>query len=75
MNSTKSFNATTAGQRAMCSDADSRATAFILARKIREMGGTGWDDSWIASANPTMLIAIKNDLIAEYNNLVSQQTT
>jgi len=49
----------------------SRSSALLLTRKIRSLGGEGWPDAIIESADPVLLAAIKGDLIREYNKLVS----
>lgn len=63
----RAFNATPAGQRAMCADADSRATAFNMAAFLRRKGIPTFDDSFMASANESTLAAIKAELLADYN--------
>lgn len=68
----KQFNATREGQIALCNDATSISVALMLNRKIRENGGQGWDPSFIESANPVLLVSIKNDLILEWNSLVKK---
>jgi hypothetical protein len=70
--SAKEFNATVAGQTKMAMDGASIGLCLMLASKIRELGGIGWDRSFIESANPTLLLAIKNDLVTEYNGLVTK---
>lgn len=67
----KAYNATAEGQRAMCDDASSRATAFNLAAFLRKRNVPTYDDATIATANPTLLAAIKEELIADYNATVS----
>ena len=67
MNTNKAFNATVAGQLAMCYDADRRANAFILAKWLRQRGLPAWDDAFIASCNETTLASIKEDMLAKYN--------
>jgi len=71
----KTYNATRAGQMAMAYDASSRAVAFMMNKTIKSKGGIGWSDDMIASADPVMLSSIKEDLIKEYNSLVSQKET
>lgn len=68
----KAYNATRGGQRAMAYDAAGRATAFYINKVIKAKGGVGWSDDMIASAGPILLSSIKEDLIKEYNGLVSQ---
>ena len=60
---------------AMAHDAASRATAFQMNNIIKAKGGIGWPDNMIASADPVMLSAIKENMIEEYNSLVSQKET
>jgi len=55
----------------MAYDASSRAPAFQMNKIIKSKGGVGWPDDMIASAEPIMLRAIKEDLIQEYNALVT----
>jgi len=66
----KSFNATPEGQREMFRDADSRSTAFMMSKIIKSKGGDGWPDQMIATANETLLRAIKEDLVSEYNKII-----
>jgi hypothetical protein len=73
MNTDKVFNATPAGQRAMCNAATSRAVVSILNSKVRKLGGDAWADGMIATANDATLRSIMDDLIPIYNNLVSQK--
>jgi predicted Zn-dependent protease len=74
MNSTdQAFNATPAGQRAICLDADSRATAFLLADFLRKRGVATYDHACIASANISTLAAIKAELLTDYNAQLSHQ--
>ena len=67
----KAFNATPAGQRAMCMDALSRGVVMILNSKVRSLGGEAWDDNAIATANESTLRAIREDLLPIYNQLVA----
>ena len=69
----KAYNATLAGQMAMAYDAGSRATAFQMNNIIKSKGGIGWSDDMIANAEPVLLRSIKEDLLEEYNSLVSQK--
>ncbi len=71
--SQKAFNATREGQMQMCADASSRATAFQMSKIIRSKGGDGWDDEMIATANPILLRAIKENLIEEYNAILKRE--
>ena len=73
MNNTKikAYNATIDGQVAMAYDASSRATAFQMNKIIKSKGGVGWPDDMIASAEPILLHSIKENLIEEYNGLVT----
>lgn len=61
-----------AGQRAMCDDASSRATAFNLAAFLRRRNVPTYDDAFIASANAITLAAIKDELVADYNKAITQ---
>ena len=69
----KAYNATKDGQMAMAHDAASRATAFNMNKIIKSKGGVGWSDDMIASAEPILLLSIKENLIEEYNSLVAGQ--
>ena len=69
----KAYNATREGQMAMAHDAASRAPAFQMNSIIKAKGGIGWSNDMIASADPVMLRAIKENLIEEYNSLVTKQ--
>lgn len=69
MNNT--YNATRDGQMAMAYDAASRAPAYLMNNIIKSKGGVGWSDDMIASADPVLLRSIKEDLLEEYNSLVS----
>ena len=71
----KAYNATREGQMAMAHDAASRATAFQINNVIKSKGGVGWSNDMIASADPILLRSIKENLIEEYNSLVSQKET
>ena len=71
----KAYNATRDGQMAMAHDAGSRATAFQMNKIIKSKGGIGWPDDMIASAEPILLSSIKENMIEEYNSLVSQKET
>ena len=71
----KAYNATRDGQMAMAHDASSRAPAFQMNNIIKSKGGIGWSDDMIASADPVLLRSIKEDLLEEYNSLVSQKET
>ena len=68
----KAYNATLAGQMAMAYDAASRAPAFQMNKIIKAKGGIGWSDDMIASANPVLLRSIKEDLLEEYNSLMTK---
>ena len=68
----KAYNATREGQMAMAYDASSRAVAFQMNKVIKAKGGIGWSDDMIASADPIMLRAIKENLIEEYNSLMTK---
>ncbi len=57
---------------ALCNKASEISVALLLAKAIKAKGGTGWDVSFIESANPTLLVAIKNDLVREWNSLVTK---
>jgi len=67
----KAYNATREGQIAMARDAASRAPAFHMNKIIKAKGGIGWSDDMIASADPVLLRSIKDDLIEEYNAIIS----
>ena len=67
----KAYNATRDGQVAMAHDAASRAPAFQMNKIIKSKGGVGWPDDMIASAEPILLSSIKENLIEEYNGLVT----
>ena len=67
----KAYNATAGGQMGMAYDASARATAFHMNSIIKSKGGTGWPDDMIASAEPILLRSIKENLIEEYNGLVT----
>ena len=69
----KAYNATRDGQVAMANDAASRAPAFQMNKIIKSKGGVGWPDDMIASAEPILLRSIKENLIEEYNAIVSNQ--
>ena len=75
MNTTnrKAYNATKDGQMAMAHDAASRATAFNMNKIIKSKGGVGWSDEMIASAEPILLSSIKENMIEEYNSLISTE--
>jgi alkyl sulfatase BDS1-like metallo-beta-lactamase superfamily hydrolase len=66
----KQFNATAEGQQAMCADASTRSTAFMMAAFLRKRGIPTYDDSMIATANPSLLAAIKDELLDDYNQAV-----
>ena len=68
----KAYNATRDGQMAMAYDAGSRATAFHMNNIIKSKGGIGWPDDMIASAEPVLLRSIKEDLLEEYNSLMTK---
>ena len=55
----------------MCDDATSRSVVLILNSKVRKLGGEAWADNAIATANPAMLTAIREDLMPIYNSLVA----
>ena len=67
----KEYNATANGQKDMANAAASIGVALMINSKIKQLGGTGWDAAMIASASPSTLAAIKEDLLAEYNSLVT----
>ena len=71
----KAYNATKDGQMEMAHDAASRATEFQMNNVIKAKGGIGWPEDMIASAEPILLRSIKEDMIEEYNGLVSQKET
>ena len=77
MNTTtnKAYNATRDGQMAMAHDAASRATAFQMNNIIKSKGGIGWSDDMIASAEPILLSSIKENMVEEYNSLVTPKAT
>ena len=68
----KAYNATRDGQVAMAHDAASRAPAFQMNKIIKSKGGIGWSDDMIASADPVLLRSIKEDLLEEYNAIISR---
>ena len=68
----KAYNATREGQVAMAHDAASRAPAFHMNKIIKAKGGIGWSDDMIASADPVLLRSIKEDLLEEYNSLMTK---
>jgi hypothetical protein len=68
----RAFNSTREGQIALCNQAAEIAVALSLSRAIKSKGGVGWDDSFISSANSTLLEAIKGDLVREWNALVTK---
>ena len=68
----KAYNAPRDGQMAMAHDAASRATAFQMNKIIKSKGGIGWPDEMIASAEPILLSSIKENLIEEYNAIISR---
>ena len=68
----REFNSTREGQVALCNKASEIAAALLLSKAIKAKGGTGWDASFIESANPVLLIAIKDDLVREWNSLVTK---
>lgn len=70
----KAFNATAAGQRALCADALNRSTVMLINTKVRSLGGEAWDDKTIATANDSTLRAIRDDLLPIYNRLVQPST-
>ena len=74
MSTNKAYNATRAGQVAMAYDAASRAPAFHMNNIIKAKGGIGWSDDMIASADPVLLRSIKEDLLEEYNSLMTKAT-
>jgi hypothetical protein len=67
----REYNATANGQKDMANAASSIGVALMMNSKIKQLGGTGWDADMIASASPSTLAAIKEDLLAEYNSLVT----
>ncbi len=71
----KAYNATRDGQVVMAHDAAARAPAFQMNKIIKSKGGIGWSDDMIASAEPILLRAIKENLIEEYNSLVTPKVT
>ena len=68
----RAFNSTREGQITLCNQAAEIAVAMNLSRAIKAKGGAGWDESFISSANPTLLEAIKGDLVREWNALVTK---
>ncbi len=42
----------------------------MINSKVKSLGGESWDAAMIASANPSMLKAIMEDLLPIYNSLV-----
>ena len=68
----KAYNATREGQMAMAYDASSRAVAFQMNKVIKAKGGIGWSDDMIANAEPVLLRSIKEDLLEEYNSLMTK---
>ena len=68
----KAYNATRDGQVAMAHEAASRAPAFQMNKIIKSKGGVGWSDDMIASADPVLLRSIKDDLLEEYNAIISR---
>ena len=69
---TKSYYSTAEGQRDLCNAADSRATAFMMAKFLRGRGVPTYDDSFIHTATGATLAAIKTELLADYNAELSQ---
>lgn len=70
--SERNFNSTAAGQMKMFYSAGTKSTVFLLNKKVRELGGQAWDDKMIETANEFNLNAIREDLIACYNELVQK---
>lgn len=70
----KAYNATASGQRDMCNDADSKATAFMMNKIIKQKGGIGFDHRMIETATPILLRAIKENLIEEYNAIIAPKS-
>lgn len=68
----REYNATANGQKDMAHSALSIGTALMMNSKIKQLGGTGWDAAMISSAGPSTLAAIKEDLLTEYNGLVTK---
>lgn len=66
------YNATAQGQKDMAYNADNVGLCLTLARKIRSLGGVTWDDAFIQSANPSTLLSIRDDMISDYNSLVTK---
>ena len=67
----REYNATANGQKEMAHAAASIGTALMMNSKIKQLGGMGWDAAMISNASPSTLTAIKEDLLAEYNGLVT----
>ena len=66
-------NATRGGQAAMEKDAASRAPAFQMNKIVKSKGGVGFPDDMIESANSILLHSIKDNLIKEYNELLTAE--
>ena len=67
----KAVNASKEGQVAMAQEAASRAPAFQMNKIVKSKGGVGFPDDMIAAANSILLHSIKDNLIKEYNELLT----
>ena len=67
----KAVNASKEGQVAMAQEAASRAPAFQMNRIVKSKGGVGFPNDMIESANSILLHSIKDNLIREYNDILT----
>ncbi len=61
---------TVEGQKELFWAASEIAVLSNLNKAIKAKGGTGWDESFITTPNPVLRLAVKEDLLREWNNLV-----
>lgn len=69
----KAFNATAAGQLAMCDKAQEVGLILMLNRKVASLGGTAWSESQLSQllshASHNLVTSVKEDLLNDYNAL------
>jgi hypothetical protein len=70
--STKEFNATRNGQLALAYNGLSVSVVMLLNEKVKQLGGNPWQSDFIQTANQTTLKSIQEDLILEYNALLTK---
>ncbi len=76
MKTDKVFNATVAGQKALCSHALRIATLAALNKAVRKLNpAEAWSDDYINSVGPDCIDSTMENLRCDYNRLLEANKT